>query len=77
MRILLRNTKTGLYFKIPNTWINSIEAASDFRTSQKALEHLQSACLSGVQIVAVFIGSSYVESVPYPVNDSPRPRIRA
>ena len=77
MRILLQNTKTGLYFQNPNSWVDRIEVASDFRTSQKALEHLQLKCLTGVQVIAVFIGGSYVESVAYQLNDGSHPRIRA
>jgi hypothetical protein len=77
MKILLRQKKTGLYFQHPGIWLREIEAASDFGNSQKAIDHINAQCLSGVQVVAVFVGGGYVESVAFQIESLPRLPARA
>ncbi|HLP76771.1 MAG TPA: hypothetical protein VK327_07610 [Candidatus Paceibacterota bacterium] len=74
MKILLQHKKTGLYFQLPDGWTQDIDAATDFRTSQAALDFIRSECLPDAQITAVFVSDSYVESVSYQVHT---PAIRA
>ncbi len=65
MKILLQHKKTGFYFKQPGNWVREIEAASDFRTSQTAIDQINAECLADVQVVAIFRRDNYVESVCY------------
>lgn len=67
MKILLQHKKTGLYFQLPHGWIREIDSATDFRTSQAALEFIRAECLADAQITAVFVSDSYVESISYQV----------
>jgi hypothetical protein len=76
MKILLQHRKTGLFFQHPGAWTREITAASDFRTSQKAIEHVHAECMTDVQIVAVFLGGSYVESICYSTDQRSSNRYR-
>jgi hypothetical protein len=79
MKILLQHKKTRLYFQQPGNWVSEIEAASDFKTSQNALEKVRAECLAEVQIVAVFLGGSYVDTICYPAEPASitRPKLRS
>ncbi len=74
MKILLQHKTTGLYLQQPGVWTRDIQAATDFRTSQNAIKHVHAECLTEVQVVAVFVGTGYVESIRYATSAANRSR---
>ena len=77
MKMLLRHKTTGLYFQEPDSWVRQIEAASDFRSSQRAIDRIHSECMTGVEVIAIFPSGNYVDSVCYQVRPrSIRPRLQ-
>ncbi len=50
MRKLLRDTRTGLYFKCPGQWTQDPEEAIDFRFTERALDYAKTWELSAVEL---------------------------
>ena len=38
MRVLVRNVRTGKYFKAPGTWTDNAQEAHDFKGTYQAIE---------------------------------------
>jgi hypothetical protein len=77
MKMLLRHKTTGLYFQEPGSWVRHIEAASDFRSSQRAIDRIRSECMTEVEVIAIFPSGNHVDSVCYQVQPrSVRPRLQ-
>jgi hypothetical protein len=64
MRILLQDTKTGLYLQNETVWTHSIDEAFDFGHSQRALEYAGNRQLSETRVVAAFLDGGYLNSIP-------------
>jgi hypothetical protein len=78
MKILLQHKKTGFYLQLPTDWTPDPSAATDFRTSESAIACLRESCLVDVQVVAVFLSGTCVETVCYQLDAAhARSRIRA
>ena len=74
MRILLQDKKTGLYFDKSGVLTHEIEAAEDFGTSQRAMDHARLKHLCGAQVVATFLDNPYVNSIAFDTSRLPRAR---
>ncbi|EEF61325.1 hypothetical protein [Pedosphaera parvula] len=66
MKILLQDTRTGLYFRSLDAWTNSMADAYDFKFSEKAISFAVEHHIPDVQIVMIFRASGHVETVPFP-----------
>jgi len=54
MKILLRDTQTGLFYAGPNQWTTGQETAQDFKTPAMALDIVDESKLNAVEIVVHF-----------------------
>ena len=64
MRVLLLNTKTGLYFDSSNSWTANAQAAKDFQDSRQAAVYAQEIHQDDVQIFLDFGDDEYNVSLP-------------
>ena len=64
MRILLRHTRTGLYFEGPSRWTKDVEQAYDFRFIDHALQYAETWQLKGVELAFAFDDPACVTVVP-------------
>ena len=71
MRLLLQQTKTGLYFQRPDIWTRNLRVATDFGTSQRAIEYATSNRMRDVRPVAAFFEGSYIDSVAFSAVSTP------
>jgi hypothetical protein len=67
MRILLQNTKTGLYFQNSGVWTHELDSAFDFGHSQRAIDHARANGISEARVVASFMDGGYLHSVPFKI----------
>ena len=74
MRILLQDKKTGLYFDKSDVLTHEIEAAEDFVTTQRAMDHARLKRLTSAQVVATFFDNPYVNSIAFDTSRLPRAR---
>jgi hypothetical protein len=54
MKILLRDTQTGLFYAGPNQWSEAQDAACDFKTPDVALDVVDQSKLKTMEIVVHF-----------------------
>jgi hypothetical protein len=54
MRVLLRHTRTGLFYAGPDQWTESQAGAHDFQQTDAALDRVAQAGLSPVEVVMAF-----------------------
>jgi hypothetical protein len=54
MKILLRDTQTGLFYAGPNQWTEGQDAAQDLKTPDIALDIVDESKLNAVEIVVHF-----------------------
>lgn len=54
MKILLRDTETGLFYAGPNQWTAGQDTAQDFKTPDLALDIVDESKLNAVEIVVHF-----------------------
>jgi len=59
MRILLRNTETGLFYAGPDEWTEDASAACDFRRPDLALDRVCEANLEAMELVMHFDHSPF------------------
>ena len=64
MRVLLLNTKTGLYFESSNSWTANAQAARDFQDSRQAAVYAQELQHEDVEIFLDFGDDEYNVSLP-------------
>jgi hypothetical protein len=65
MKVVLHNTKTGLYYADDGTWVESPEAAHSFRLTLDAVKFATTHKLTDVEVVHVFPGQhQYNFSIP-------------
>ncbi len=63
MKTLLRQTFTGLYLQSPRTWTDDPSQALDFRFVDRALQHVHTWGLKGVELVFSFDDPQTVTAV--------------
>ncbi len=54
MKILLRDTQTGLFYAGPNQWTEGQDTAQDFKTPDMALDLVDESRLNAVEIIVHF-----------------------
>jgi hypothetical protein len=54
MKVLLRNTQTGLFYAGPEQWTHQQTEATDFEAPDRALDQVSHGKLSGVEVVIHF-----------------------
>jgi hypothetical protein len=59
MRILLRNTQTGLFYVAPNQWTRNDPEAFDFGKTDLALDAVQHSQLKGIEVLVRFDNPSF------------------
>jgi len=59
MKILLRDTQTGLFYAGPNEWTTGQEAAQDFKTPDVALDLVDESQLNAMEIVVHFDDAAF------------------
>ena len=64
MRILLLNSKTGLYFEALNSWTANPQTARAFENSREAAVFAQEVCPDNLEIFLEFGDEEYNVSLP-------------
>jgi hypothetical protein len=59
MKILLRDTQTGLFYAGPNVWSPEQDAAQDFKTPDVALDLIEASRLNTMEIVVHFDDAAF------------------
>ncbi len=54
MKTLLRHTRTGLFFKGPDTWVTNPHTAYDFRFIDRAVQYVETWELKEVELAFAF-----------------------
>lgn len=54
MRIVLREIKTGLYLREPDTWTSELAAARTFKHSAEAMDTAREHGLEGLEVLLAF-----------------------
>lgn len=54
MRVLLRNTRTGLFYAGSGQWTDDHSAAVDFEATDRALDHVSEAKLEALEVLMRF-----------------------
>jgi hypothetical protein len=66
MRVMLRDTRTGLYFKEPAEWTAEAGKAQSFRHSAEAMNLAREHRISDAEVILEFEESSYTVALPLP-----------
>jgi hypothetical protein len=59
MKILLRDTQTGLFYAGPNQWTTGQDTAQDFKTPDVALDLIDESQLNAMEIVVHFDDAAF------------------
>jgi len=59
MKILLRDTQTGLFYAGPNEWTTGQEAAQDCKTPDVALDLVDESRMNAMEIVVHFDDAAF------------------
>jgi len=59
MKILLRDTQTGLFYAGPNEWTTGQDAAQDFKTPDIAFDLIDESKLKAMEIVVHFDDAAF------------------
>jgi hypothetical protein len=66
MRVMLRDTRTGLYFKEPAEWTAETEKAQSFKHSAEAMNLAREHRISDAEVILEFEESRYTVALPLP-----------
>jgi hypothetical protein len=66
MRILLRDARTGLYFRGPGEWTAEIDRAQNFRHSAEAMDQARVGSVQDAEVVLAFEEPRYTVALPVP-----------
>ncbi|HEY5911393.1 MAG TPA: hypothetical protein VJA21_12400 [Verrucomicrobiae bacterium] len=66
MRVLLRDTRTGLYFQEPEQWTGEVDKAQTFRHSADAMNVARQKQVQQAEVVLAFEESAYTVAIPLP-----------
>lgn len=64
MRVLLRKTTTGQYYRSPNEWVTTREEAFDFERSSKAVLHSVANRMRDMEVLLTFDAPDYDIRLP-------------
>ena len=59
MKILLRDTQTGLFYAGPNEWTTGQDVARDFKTPDLALDLIDESRMNAMEIVVHFDDAAF------------------
>jgi hypothetical protein len=71
MKILLRNTRTGLFYAGQDRWTQNDPEAFDFEQTDLALEAVREARLQGVEVLVKFEDPAF--EIPLMIVDAGQP----
>jgi hypothetical protein len=71
MKILLRNTRTGLFYAGQDRWTQNDPEAFDFEQTDLALEAVRDARLHGVEVLVKFEDPAF--EIPLTIVDAGQP----
>lgn len=66
MRVLLRDVRTGLYFREPQDWTAETDQALSFRHSADAMDQARAQCLAQAEVILAFDETRYSVALPLP-----------
>ena len=66
MRVLLRDIRTGLYFREPQDWTAETEKAQSFKHSAEAMNLARKHCVEEAEVILSFEESKYTVALPLP-----------
>jgi hypothetical protein len=66
MRVLLRDVRTGLYFREPEHWTAETEKAQSFKHSAEAMNLARKHRLEEAEVILSFEESKYTVALPLP-----------
>jgi hypothetical protein len=66
MRVLLRDVRTGLYFRQPHGWTAETEQAQSFKHSAEAMNLARKQRVQEAEVILSFEESSYAVALPLP-----------
>ena len=66
MRVLLRDTKTGLYFREPQTWTAETTEALSFKHSADAMDRARAHQVVEAEVVLTFDETRQTVALPVP-----------
>ncbi len=66
MRVLLRDSRTGLYFQEPEIWTHEAHKARTFKHSADAMNLARRENLEQAEVVLAFEESAYTVALPLP-----------
>lgn len=66
MRVLLRDTSTGLYFQEPEQWTGETDKARSFKHSADAMNLARQQQLRQAEVILSFEESAYRVALPLP-----------
>jgi hypothetical protein len=66
MRVLLRDTRTGLYFREPAEWTAETEKAQIFKHSAEAMNRAREYRINDAEVILEFEESRYTVALPLP-----------
>ena len=66
MRVLLRDAKTGLYFREPETWTAETTEAASFKHSADAMDRARAHQVVEAEVVLAFEETRHTVALPVP-----------
>lgn len=66
MRVVLRDTRTGLYLQDSEHWTEDLREAQLFRHSAEAMDRARNGGLKGLEVLLVFEEPQYNVTLPLP-----------
>jgi hypothetical protein len=66
MRVVLRDTRTGLYLREIGHWTENLRDAQMFRHSAEAMDKARNGGLKGLEVMLVFEEPQYNVTLPLP-----------
>ncbi len=66
MRVLLRDSDTGLFFRQPEQWTRKAEEAQSFRHSAEAMDLARAERVQNAEVVLTFEEGQYAVALPLP-----------
>lgn len=66
MRVLLRDARTGLYFREPQAWTTETDQALSFRHSADAMDQARAQRLAQAEVILAFDETRHSVALPLP-----------
>ena len=66
MRVLLRNLRTGLYFREPESWTPESDQAQNFKHSAEAMDLARTQHVEQAEVILAFEEPCFTVALPLP-----------